>query len=292
MNIRHSINKLRSKYYGPGSPLRYMRKVTLELSNPGATRLRTKLGGEIASNLPANLQQRLSDLETKGFAEAGDEIDPQLLAELIQASEARLAGHEEATKIHEFFSTISQPEDLQLGSIYVRFALQPAVQKLACAYFNNTVPYLCSANLLLSRGRDAKEWINSQLWHLDYSDCRTLRFWVYITDVTAVEDGPFTYMPVGPSRKVPNTFFPRRVTDEQMAAAGLADEACQVYGKKGKVFYIDTSRCYHLGSRLKEGKTRLVYDATFLTHKHLYPSPSDIRVADGLSDVEKCFLTL
>jgi hypothetical protein len=292
MNIQHSLNKLRSKYYGPGSPLRYVRKVTLELANPGATRLRSQLGARVAADLPANLQQRLSDLETTGFAEAGDEIDSQLLAELMEAAEARLASHEKATRIHEFFSTISQEEDLQRDSIYVRFALQPAIQKLACAYFHNTVPYLCSANLLLSRGRDAKEWINSQLWHLDHSDCRTLRFWVYITDVIKEEDGPFTYMPVEPSRKVPNTFFPKRVTDEQMAAAKLAGEARQVYGKKGKIFYIDTSRCYHLGSRLKEGKLRLVYDATFLTHKHLYPSPSDIRVKDGLSDVEKCFLTL
>jgi hypothetical protein len=292
MNIRHSFNKLRSKYYGPGSPLRYVRKITQEVANPGATRLRTKLGSEIASDLPANLQQRLSDLESTGFAEAGDEIDSQLLAELIGAAEARLASHGTTKKIHEFFSSISQEEDLQRESIYVRFALQPAIQKLACAYFHNTVPYLCSAHLLLSRGRDAKEWINSQLWHLDYSDSRTLRFWVYITDVTTVEDGPFTYMPVEPSKKVPNTFFPKRVMDEQMVAAGLADEICQVYGKKGKIFYVDTSRCYHLGSRLKEGKNRLVYDCTFLTHKHLYPSPSDIRVGEGLSDVEKCFLTL
>jgi hypothetical protein len=292
MNIRHSFNKLRSKYYGPGSPLRYVRKATLELTNPGATRLRSKLGAEIASDLPANLQQRLSELETKGFAEAGDEIDSQLLTEMIAAAEARLASSTSGKKIHEFFSSISQPEDLRADSIYVRFALQPAVQKLACAYFNNTVPYLCSAHLLLSRGRDAKEWINSQLWHLDYADCRTLRFWVYITDVTAVEDGPFTYMPVEPSKKVPNTFYPKRVTDEQIAAAGLADEARQVYGRKGKIFYIDTSRCYHLGSRLKDGKTRLVYDATFLTHKHLYPSLNNIRADGGLSDVQKCFLTL
>ena len=278
---------------GPERPLRHMRKVTLELANPGATRLRTKLGEEIASNLPANLQQRLSDLETKGFAEAGDEVDPQLLAELIQASEARLARPWKGPR--KFTSSFPRLASRKICSATASMCASRSNRRFRnwLAPIFTILSHTFAARICSFReSRDAKEWINSQLWHLDYSDCRTLRFWVYITDVTSLEDGPFTYMPLGPSRKVPNSFFPKRVMDEQIVTAGLADEVCQVYGKKGTIFYIDTSRCYHLGSRLKAGKTRLVYDATFLTHKHLYPSPSDIHAGDGLSDIEKCFLTL
>ena len=49
-------------------------------------------------------------------------------------------------------------------------------------------------------------------------ETRTLRFWIYLTDVIEPRHGPFTYLPIGSSRQVPNTFFPGRVTDEQMDA--------------------------------------------------------------------------
>lgn len=291
MNLRNTFRKYQQKYYAPGSPLRYVRKAVLEVTNPGSGSRRSRLGNAVAKDLPADLQQRMTDLGATGFADGGNEIDPGTLAELNQTVGAKLASGFEGTRIHDFFTNMTSPEDLQSDSIYVRFALQPAMQKLVCAYFGNTVPYLGEIALIRSNGTDGK-WSKSQLWHLDYADSHTLLLWVYLTDVPSIEDGPFTYIPAKASSKVPNGFFPDRVTDETMDAAGLTSAACRVYGPKNKVFYVDTSRCYHLGSRVYPGHERLVYLATFITHKPLYPITNGIRLVGEPSEVEKCFLTL
>jgi hypothetical protein len=291
MNIRHTFNKYRAKYYASGSPLRYVRKLSLELADPSASRERARLGSQLVAGLSGEVQKRVADLQVTGYADGGDEIDAALLAELRQSAEARIAGGFQGAKIRSFFTKMTTDEDLQSDSIYVRFALQPSVQKLVCSYFNNTVPYLAEISMILSTGTEAGKWSESQLWHLDYGDAPTILLWVYLSDVHDVESGPFTYIPAVPSRKVPNTFFPKRVPDETVDSLGLAGEARSVFGPKGKVFYIDTSRCYHLGSRLMPGHERLVYLATFTTHKPLYPLVNGVKIGDQLSDIEKLLLT-
>jgi hypothetical protein len=292
MNLSRTLKKYQQKYYGPGSPLRFLRKATLELAHPGASRERSRLGASLAANLPAHQQQQVADLEKTGYADAGEELDPALLDELSRTTDARMASGYQGTKIRSFFTKMTSDEDLRSESIYVRFALQPALQKLVCAYFDNSVPYLAEISLILSTGTDAKEWSESQLWHLDYADSRTILVWVYLSDVNEIENGPFTYIPVEASSKVPNSFFPARVTDQMIDDVGLTSATVRVYGPKRKAFYVDTSRCYHLGSRLKPGQQRLVYLATFITHKPLYPLENGIQTNGELSEVEKCLLKL
>ncbi len=292
MILQRTLKKYQQKYYAPGSPLRYLRKATLELAKPGAGSLRSRLGAKVVADMPSDLKKRVEELDRTGYADAGDELDPALLAELSQTTDARIASGYQGTKIRSFFTKMTGDEDMHADSIYVRFALQPAVQKLVCSYFHDTVPYLAEVGLILSTGTDAKEWSDSQLWHLDYADSRTVLLWVYLSDVHDIENGPFTYIPVDASAKVPNTFFPGRVTDDMVEKAGLTAEARRVYGPKHKAFYVDTARCYHLGSRLKPGQQRLVYLATFITHKPLYPLENGIRTNGELPEVEKCLLKL
>lgn len=292
MNLQSTLQKYQQKYYAPGSPLRYARKALLEVTNPGESSRRAKLGAPLAAEVSGDLKKRVDDLQATGYADGGSEIDPALMKELQDAVAAKMASGFQGTKIRSFFTKMTSDEDLQSDSIYVRFALQPAVQKLVCSYFHGQVPYLGEISLILSTGTEAGKWSESQLWHLDYADSRTILLWVYLTDVGDIESGPFTYIPADPSAKVPNSFFPDRVTDETVDAAGLTDKACRVYGEKGKVFYVDTARCYHLGSRLKPGHERLVYLATFITHKPLYPLDNGIRVNGELPAVEKCLLKL
>jgi hypothetical protein len=292
MKMPNPLKKLQNKYYGPGSPLRYVRKATLELSNPGASRERARVGAALSAQLPASLAQRAAELEATGYADAGEELDGGLLAELDQTASGRLSNGYAGTKIRSFFTKYTDDTDLNSDSIFVRFALQPAVQKLVCSYFGNQVPYLAEIALILSHSNDKDQWTDSQLWHLDHSDARTVLLWVYLTDVNTSEEGPFTYLPVEASRKYKNSFFPKRVADESMVAAGLAGEARQVYGPRLKAFYVDTARCYHLGSRLKGAAQRFVYLATFITHKPLYPLDNGIKLGSKVSEAERLLLRL
>lgn len=292
MNFRNTLKRYQHKYYAPGSPLRVIRKALLEVTNPGASGRRARLGAKVAVDLPESTKKIVADLKETGYADGAEEIDPALLAELTTAAEAKLAAGANGEKLRTFFTQLTDEKDLSLDSIWVRFALQPAVQKLVCSYFDNSVPYLCDVGLLLSTGTEGDKWSESQLWHLDYADSLTVKLWVYLTDVTEMANGPFTYIPAQPSQKVPNTFFPGRVSDETMETQGFKSSFCQVYGKKQKVFYIDTARCYHLGSRLRPGQHRLAYIATYVTHKPLYPLANGIKTSGQLGEVEKCFLEL
>lgn len=292
MNLRNTLKRYQHKYYAPGSPFRVIRKALLEVTNPGASNRRSKLGGKLTADLPESTQKIVTKLDATGYADGAGEIDLGLLTELTAAADAKMGSGADHEKRRSFFTQLTDKQDLTVDSIWVRFALQPGVQKLVSAYFDNSVPYLCDVGLLLSTGTEEDKWSESQLWHLDYADSRTIKLWVYLSDVTDVENGPFTYIPVEPSRNVPNSFFPGRVSDETMEKQGLTSSFCQVYGRKQKVFYIDTSRCYHLGSRLRPGQHRLAYIATFVTHKPLYPLANGIKTNGQLGEVEKCLLEL
>jgi hypothetical protein len=256
------------------------------LRNPRASQKRAHAAQVFFQEKEAWFDERMKDLEANGFAWCGDEIDAGLRAELDRAATLRV-GNSEGIAVRTFCKELT-PGELSSDSIFVRFALQPAVMKVACAYFGGRVPVLAGAQLVLSHGENYNgQWQESQLWHRDYNDARMLKFWVYLTDVEKEENGPFTYLPAAVSRRVPNNFFPGRVADKTIASEGLSDQIVAVYGPRLKTFYIDTGRCYHLGSRLLEGQSRFVYVATFVSHAPLYPVESGITLREGASEVER-----
>lgn len=291
MNLINTLKTYQKRATAPGSPLRYLRKAFVALRHPGTTLRRARLGTRLASDLPADFRSRIAELNATGYAAAGPEIDAGLLAELDRAADAKLQAGEQGRNLRSFFTQITDDSDLHADSIYVRFALQPGIQKIVSAYFGH-VPYLADVQVLKSHGTDRDTWEESQLWHRDYGDSKTIKLWVYLTDVEKQESGPFTYLPVAPSARVPNTFIPGRVSDEAMAATGLADQAVAVYGPRLKCFYIDTALCYHLGSRLKQGQVRVAYIATYLSHASLYPFDNRITTHGQLSETEKLLLSI
>src|SRR6185369_1074284 len=89
-------------------------------------------------------------------------------------------------------------EDMQNGKLptsspYVQFALQPAVQEILTGTFGQ-VPVLNYVLLTLSKPSDAP-LSYSQLWHRDHDDVRVIKLFVYLSDVTSEDDGPFTFLP-------------------------------------------------------------------------------------------------
>lgn len=291
MNLKNTFQHYQQRSTAPGSPLRYLRKAYVALRHPGSTLRRSRLGTRLASGLSADLRQQLAEITATGYATASQEIDAALLAELDHAAAAKLQAGTPGKALRSFFTQVTDDSDLHADSIYVRFALQPAVQKIVCAYFGH-VPYLADVQVLKSHGSSSDTWEESQLWHRDYGDSKMIKLWVYLTDVKQPENGPFTYLPIAPSRQVPNTFIPGRVSDEAMNATGLAAQAVAVYGPRLKTFYIDTALCYHLGSRLQPGQIRVAYIATFASHASLYPFNNRIATHSKLSETERLLLSI
>src|SRR6185312_5686695 len=94
----------------------------------------------------------------------------------------------------------------------------------------------------------------SQLYHLDIHDTPMMYVLVLVEDATD-ESGPWKFLPASVSARAkaalsyqqPGTEY--RVIDEQMYSIISPKEVISFTGKKGSVLFIDSSACFHYGSR-------------------------------------------
>lgn len=95
---------------------------------------------------------------------------------------------------------------------------------------------------------------SSQFYHLDVHDTPLVYVLVLIEDVT-IKGGPWTFLPMSVSDRASEALryqeegVPYRVTDEAMYAVVDPEEAITFAYPKGTVLFIDSSRCFHYGSR-------------------------------------------
>lgn len=177
---------------------------------------------------------------------------------------------------------------LDCDNVFVRFALQPRV----VAVLSNRLGELPRlTDVLLTYSTPSDEALSySQLWHRDYDDVRTVKVFAYLTDVKDVEDGPFTYMPGPHSDRIGFTLH-SHLADADFFTRAPRDGVTQVRAPRLSVFACETSRCYHMGSRVAAGRSRLMYTATFISSPSVYPAGQPrFRATRPLSPVEHLLL--
>lgn len=110
----------------------------------------------------------------------------------------------------------------------------------------------------------------SQLFHRDIHDFPLVYAIVLVSDITE-ENGPWCFLPASASEDASRALnyqargAPYRVTDERMYQ--IVDPAARIdfTGKRGDVLFLDSSRCFHYGSRKANVPGyRLMY--AFTTH--------------------------
>ena len=97
-------------------------------------------------------------------------------------------------------------------------------------------------------------WRRSQFWHIDYHVMPTIYVIVAVRDI-GPDDGPLHFLGAATSRRVADALgygergAPYRAVDERVD--GLIDpgEVQRFVAPKGTVLIIDSSRCFHYGSR-------------------------------------------
>ena len=227
-----------------------------------------------------SIDARARQLNEDGYVSITDLIDPEVLNQLQAAGDEKIARAAEAEKHqtlrHKSFWVRLLDEDMVDGvlptdNVFVAIALQdPVLQLLTRAL--GEVPQMDYVLLTLSQGSDAP-LTSSQLWHKDYDDIRTLKLFVYLTDVEKPEHGPFTFLPAPSSDKIGFTRHSHRPDEQVFRGAVRREDVREMYGSRMSAFIVETSRCLHMGSRLAPGHTRLLYTATFTTAPRLYPAP-------------------
>ncbi len=102
--------------------------------------------------------------------------------------------------------------------------------------------------------RPGPPWRSSQLWHRDYHSDPTVYVVVIIREITG-ESGPLTYLSASASERVSRAYdyrsrgAPYRLSDEQVNAVVEPSEIRELTGPPGTVLFIDSSACFHFGSR-------------------------------------------
>lgn len=231
-----------------------------------------------------SLQKSKADfLTANGWVELSDLVDPMALESIAQRSDEKLqqiaqSGSEVKQEMsHKSFWVRLLDEEKVNGKYpvenpYVQFALQKQLIGFLASYLGN-LPQLDDVLLTYSRPTGNK-LSYSQLWHRDYDDTRVVKVFAYLTDVKDIEDGPFTLMQNN-RRKASDIIVKSRYSDSAFEARYPDAEIKEFIAPKLTVFAVDTSRCYHMGSRVKAGRSRLLYTATFVDCPRIYPEPPD-----------------
>jgi hypothetical protein len=213
-----------------------------------------------------------------GFKPQSELVDGELLAELrengiairefdqVFSDRATLeelqekATHPETVASSEAKDFLQKlmPLSLDLGSPYIRLALEPRVVALANAYLGMR-SYLRALDVWRNLPTDAPPKL-SQLWHRDYDDVINLKLFVYLSDV-GPESGPFVFAPgtqPGGPRKIEEW---HRLSDEDMEKVIPSSDWLVCTGKAGTVVLADTCG-YHKGGKPTVGD-RLLWTAQF-----------------------------
>src|SRR3989344_78410 len=151
----------------------------------------------------------------------------------------------------------------------VRYALSPPILNVVGNYLGETpwLRYIILTESVFQPG----EVMYSQKWHLDFDDARMLKLFVYLSDVSSPEDGPFRVIGRQASMHVRNSFIRRHLADDEVFAYVDNKDVIDMYGPSLSSFVVDTAHVYHCGSRMAPSHSRLLYTALYTAFPSIYP---------------------
>jgi hypothetical protein len=155
-------------------------------------------------------------------------------------------------------------ESLQLGSPYLDFALDERVVGPVAAYLG-VVPVLTDVDVWYS-AHHPKAPKSSQLWHLDHADTTQIKVWIHVDEIDMLS-GPLTVVGAADSSEIADANDYDFGDSYRLADDAVPDDRCVAFeGPAGTVDFVDTSRCFHFGSRVSaEGRPRRIAVFQYLT---------------------------
>lgn len=186
------------------------------------------------------------------------------LQEMISQAEQVIADHG-MTRVgvdhRRWIRDIMTPAYVHSLPAFVDFISSTDVMKICCEYLK-LVPSLSATvppgvrltESFTEPGEVGGPYKTSQLYHIDIHATPMIYVIVLVRD-TGPDHGPFHYIGAGASRRLAQAIGhgkrgrPFRVTDERVHRHVKKDEVRVFTGKAGDVLFIDSTRCFHMGSR-------------------------------------------
>jgi len=155
-----------------------------------------------------------------------------------------------------FMTTARLPGEA-LDSKIAALGRHPAVLGLVGRYLEGA-PILYRINLLES-ANDALQDNSSQFFHIDPEDFRQLKIFMLVSDVDE-DSGPLHALSADASDEVRIAHRHRltRLADEEVMGLAPAQALLRCTGPGGTLAIVDTSRCFHFGSRPGKSKRHVV----------------------------------
>ena len=160
-----------------------------------------------------------------------------------------------------YFQDVWTPEDLERYPSFLDFATSSDVLSVVGHYLHSipalstTIPpgiRFVESNAAFDDQPDKPR--DSQLYHIDYYSLPNVYILVLLRDTTP-EHGPWTFLPRGISQKARRAlnYWSRqrgyRVSDEDIYSIVDRKEAIKFCYPRGTVLFIESSGCFHYGSR-------------------------------------------
>jgi hypothetical protein len=152
-----------------------------------------------------------------------------------------------------FLQNVLDPATLTLDSAIVRLALREDVLSAVSKYLG-VVPLLTTISVFHS-DTVAGDPTSSQLYHCDGDDVTQIKIFVYCTDVDP-SSGPLTLLDADTTREVQRRTgyrYRNRLTDDEVKRAFGSPREHVIVGSTETAVFVDTSRCFHFGSRIAPG---------------------------------------
>jgi len=133
---------------------------------------------------------------------------------------------------------------------------------LTAARHLGVLPVLASVRIAWSPNREADGVRSSQMIHLDPEGARQVKVFIAVREV-GPENSPLTFVPEHHSLRLIESghpaFLGRRVKDRKLENRVPRSEWISHQGPPGSAVFIDTSRCFHYGSRPAPQPRLLLY---------------------------------
>jgi hypothetical protein len=214
-----------------------------------------------------------------GFALDTSGSLPHLDALLREADEViaeRAGGGDVDDRYRSFFRNIIDVEDLDRWPSFLDFITSSRLIATVADYLgfvpalSKTLP---TGVRFVESGKhlDALAHLpprDSQVFHIDPYDHPMVYVIVLLRDCTA-QMGPFTFLPASVSERAAKALDywsrgrPYRLSDEEIYSVVDESERIELTHPRGTVLFVDTSRCFHYGSRDgEEPRFQMMYGLT------------------------------
>ena len=164
-----------------------------------------------------------------------------------------------------FMVPLLEPTTIDLTSPFLRLALRNDVIAAVTAYLG-IVPVLAHLQVYYSEA-GVEEARSSQLFHCDADATAQVKIFVLCSEVT-LANGPLTLLEAGTSRGIRQQLgyhFGGKIKDKRLSSLIKPADHHPIVGPPGTVCLVDTTQCFHYGSRVdRGGEPRLVTMVQYL----------------------------